>query len=98
MHSFPRCTRTDELQAYLGEWLLTRQRFGTDMPDNHLRTMFYNMLPDSVQTEVRKLPELDTLPKLVSHVQGELARFNDARLSMAQSNRLKTSLGHPLKN
>ena len=33
LHNFPRCPKTDELQAYIGEWLMARQRFGGDMPD-----------------------------------------------------------------
>ena len=48
LHAFPKCPRVDDLQHWLGQWQMTRQKYGADLPEMHLKQMFLNMLPDSV--------------------------------------------------
>ena len=60
--------------------------------------MFQNILPDHVLGEVRKQRELDTLPKQIIWVQGELSRFNDSRLSKWNMSKLVQQLKGAPKN
>ena len=54
--------------------------------------MFINILPPTVQREVREKPELTTLQKCIDHVLSDLGRINDAHLSKMHMERLKQSL------
>ena len=40
LHSFPQCPRIEDLQHWLGQWQMVRQKFGADLPEIHLRQMF----------------------------------------------------------
>ena len=54
--------------------------------------MFINILPPTVQKEVREKTELTTLQKCIDHVLSDLGRINDAHLSKMHMERLKQSL------
>ena len=98
LHSFPQCPSAADMQHYIGQWQITRQKFGAGLPDIHLRQMFLNMLPEKVAAEIREKKELVTLQQCIDHVLGDLGRFNDGRLAKVHAQRLKQNLAHGVKN
>ena len=56
----PACTKEDELQTHLGQWLQLRQKYGSDLPEDHLRLIFQNTLPVNVLADLRNHRDLDT--------------------------------------
>ena len=58
---FPQCTKEDALQANLGLWLQLRPKYGSDLPDDHLRLMFRNNFPADVLADIRKHRDLGAL-------------------------------------
>ena len=69
-----------------------KDAYGAGISDNHLRSMFINILPAAVQKEVREKPGLTTLQKCIDHVISDLGRLNDAQLSKLHLDRFKQSL------
>ena len=98
LHSFPQCPSAADLQHYIGQWQITRQKFGHGLPDIHLKQMFLNMLPDKVAAEIREKKELVTLQHCINHVLSDIGRFNDGRLAKVHAQRLKQNLAHGTKN
>ena len=96
--NFPKCAREDELQTHLGQWCQLRQKYGGDLPEEHVQLMFHNTLPDSVLAEVRKQRELVTLQQQVAWVYGELGRYTDSKLSKWNTRRLEQQLKVGPKN
>ena len=92
-HTFPQCTKVEELGFWIGKWIEVKEQYGKGMSDVHLRSRFLNMLPESVKKEVRETKGLDTLQLMINHVQGDLGRLNDHKLSKLHADRLKQSLG-----
>ena len=95
LHSFPQCDKIESLQLWVGKWQETKDLYGAGISDAHLRTMFLNVLPPTVQREIREKPELTTLHSCISHVLSDLGRLNDASLSKLHMERLKSSLHAP---
>ena len=95
---FPKCAREDEIQTHLGQWCQLRQKFGNDLPEEHVLLMFHNTLPDSVLAEVRKQRDLVTLNQQVAWVYGELGRYTDSKLSKWNTRRLEQQLKTGPKN
>ena len=89
---FPQCDKIDSLQFWVGKWTEMKDAYGVGISDMHLRSMFINILPPSVQKEVREKPGLITLQQCIDHVLCDLGRLNDAQLSKLHMDRLKQSL------
>ena len=81
LHSFPQCDKPENLQIYIGKWQEMKDTYGGGISDQHLKSMFLNILPPNVQKEVREKPELTTLQTCIDHVLSDLGRINDANLS-----------------
>ena len=94
LHSFPQCDKVESLQHWIGKWQEMKDTYGTGISDVHLKSMFINILPPSVQKEVREKPGLATLQQCIDHVLADLGRLNDVHLSKLHTERLKQSL-HP---
>lgn len=92
LHSFPQCTRVEDVQHWLGQWQMTRQRYGNDLPEAHLRQMFLNMLPDIVSSKLRERRDLSTLQQYIDEVTSDLGRLNDAKLAKIHMQRMSTAL------
>ena len=92
LHSFPQCPRVEDLQHWLGQWQMVRQKFGADLPEIHLRQMFLNMLPNSVSEKLRERKDLTTLQHYINEVDADLGRLNDARLAKIQAQRMTNAL------
>ena len=92
LHSFPKCDKMEALQFWVGKWQETKDMYGAGISDGHLRSMFINILPPTVQKEVRETPGLITLQSCINHVLGNIGRLNDAQLSKLHMERLKQSL------
>ena len=92
LHNFPQCDKVESLQFWIGKWQETKDMYGAGITDVHLRSMFINILPASVQKEIREKPELTTLQSCINHVLSDLGRLNDVSLSKLHSDRLKASL------
>ena len=92
-HTFPPCPKIEDLGFWVGKWIEVKDTYGKGMTDVHLRSRFLNILPESVKKDVRETKGLDTLAAMIAHVQGDLGRLNDSKLSKLHSDRLKQSLG-----
>ena len=68
LHAFPQCPSVGDLQHWVGQWQITRQRFGNDLPEIHLRQMFLNMLPPSVSEKLRERRDLRTLQDYINEI------------------------------
>ena len=95
---FPKCSRNDELQNHLAHWQKLRLKYGCGLPDDHLKLMFNNILPDHVINEIRQQRDLDTLQKQMNWVNSELSRYNDSRLSKWNRDKLVQQLRTGPKN
>ena len=89
--NFPKCTKDDELQNHLSSWNKLRLAYGEGLPDEHLKIMFRNILPDHVLSELKK-QNIDIAIKEYNWVMGELGRFNDTRLSKWNMSKLVQQL------
>ena len=92
LHSFPQCDKVENLQLWIGKWQEMKDAFGGGISEPHLKSMFVNILPPSVQKEIRERPGLSTLQSCIDHVMSDLGRINDAQLSKLHVERLKHSL------
>ena len=92
LHSFPQCPRIDDLQHWLGQWQMTRQKYGADLPETHLKQMFLNMLPSSVSEKLRERRDLTTLQQYINEIDMDLGRLNDAKLARIHAQRMSSSL------
>ena len=92
LHAFPKCPRVDDLQHWLGQWQMTRQKYGADLPEIHLKQMFLNMLPDPVAEKLRERRDLNTLQQYINEVDADLGRLNDAKLAKLHSQRMANAL------
>ena len=92
LHSFPQCDKMESLQLWVGKWQEMKDTFGGGISDVHLKSMFINILPSTVQREIREKPGLVTLQQCIDHVLADLGRLNDVQLSKLHTERLKQSL------
>ena len=92
LHSFPPCEKVDQLQFWVGKWQEMKDMYGAGISDAHLRSMFINILPESVRKDIREKPGLTTLQQCIDHVLADIGRLNDVQLSKMHSDRLKQSL------
>ena len=98
LHAFPQCPSLGDLQHWVGQWQITRQKFGQGLPEMHLRQMFLNMLPPAVAEKLRERKDISTLQEYINEINGDLGRLNDARLAKVNAQRMKTTLLHGAKN
>lgn len=98
LHSFPQCAKLEDLQNYIGLWQTTRMQYGQGIQDVHLRTMFLNMVPESVASDIRKRPELKTLQSCIKYVLGEIGRYNDNRLATIHAQKIHKAPTNGRKN
>ena len=92
LHAFPQCPRVEDLQHWLGQWQMTRQKFGAGLPEAHLKQMFLNMLPPSVSEKIRERRDLVTLQQYINEIDVDLGRLNDAKLAKIHAQRMTNSL------
>ena len=92
LHTFPKCDKVESLQFWIGKWNEVKEAYGSGISDAHLRSMFINILPPTVQKDVRENRDLNTLQRCIDHVLSDLGRLNDAQLSKMHSDRLRQSL------
>ena len=98
LHAFPPCPGVSDLQHWVGQWQISRRKFGNDLPEIHLRQMFLNMLPTAVAEKLRERRDLTSLQAYIDEVNGDLGRLNDARLAKVQAQRMKSTLHQGPKN
>jgi hypothetical protein len=92
LHGFPQCDKLENLQHWVGKWQEVKDMYGMGISEPHLKSMFINILPPTVQKEVREKADLTTLQKCIDHVLADLGRINDAQLSKLHLERFKQSL------
>ena len=66
--------------------------YGAGISDAHLRSMFINILPESVRKDIHEKPGFTTSQPCIDHVLADIGRLNDVQLSKMHSDRLKQSL------
>ena len=52
LHTFPQCEKVENLQHWIGKWTEVKDAYGQGVSDLHLRSMFINILPESVKRDV----------------------------------------------
>ena len=92
LHNFPKCDKPENLQFWVGKWSEVKDMYGSGISDAHLKSMFLNILPDSVNKDVREKPNLVSLQQCIDHVLSDVGRLNDVQLSKMHMDRLKQSL------
>ena len=92
LHAFPQCPRVEDLQHWLGQWQMTRQKFGAGLPEAHLKQMFLNMLPPSVSEKLRERRDLVSLQQYINEIDLDLGRLNDAKLAKIHAQRMSNAL------
>ena len=92
LHSFPQCPRAEDLQHWLGQWQMTRQKYGNDLPESHLKQMFLNMVPGSVAEKLRERKDLNTLQQYIDEINADLGRLNDTKLAKIHAQRMTAAL------
>ena len=97
LHTFPQCEKVENLQHWIGKWTEVKDAYGQGVSDLHLRSMFINILPESVKRDVREAKGLNNLQDYINHVTRDLGRLNDLKLSKLHADRLKHSL-HPSRS
>ena len=94
LHSFPQCTKVEDLGFWIGKWIEVKDQYGQCMSDIHLRSRLLTILPEAVKKDVRETKGIESLQLMINHVQKDLGRLNDLKLSMfgfmrARSHRLE---------
>ena len=92
LHSFPACDKTDDLNDWLEMWNKCRLRYGSYLPDEHLKVMLEEKLPVSVAKDLREQRHLHTLDQCLDYLWGEITRLNDVKIANLHSTRLKQML------
>ena len=53
-HAFPKCENPEHIPQFLGLWEKLRREHGHGLPEEHLKPMLLNFLPESTASDVRK--------------------------------------------
>ena len=96
-HNFPKCSRPENLQLHLGEWQNARLKFGQGIPDEHLKCMLMNTIPDSVAADIRKRVDIVTFQQVVNFIMTEVATYNDERLAKLQASKMSKLMNSTTK-
>ena len=91
--NFPKCSSLEGIQSHVGEWQLNRMKFGSGIPDGHLRLMFLGTLPEQVVADIKRRIDLVSTQQCVNYVIEQLGTYNDKRLASHQASKLQKSLG-----
>ena len=77
---------------------MVKNQHGSGLPDEHLRSMFLNMLPEKVQAELVHRPELKTLQQTIDYVLLDLHRWSDRSIARVHEQHLNANLHTGPKN
>ena len=79
--AFPKCDKASELRIHLGQWIEMKNKYGMGLPEDHLISMFHNVLPDEIKDDVKKQRDLTgLLQKQIDHVMASIDDFTEDRL------------------
>ena len=78
--NFAKCIKDEELHHNLAHWPRLRLAYGNGLPDEFLRQMIRDILPEYVLNELR-MQHLGTTQKEYNWVAAELGRLNDYCIS-----------------
>ena len=59
-HAFPKCENPEHIPQFLGLWEKLRRAHGQTLPEEHLKPMLLNFLPDATAADVRKNARVTT--------------------------------------
>ena len=57
LHTFPQCTKVEDLGFWMGKRLEMKEAYGHGMSDIHLRSRFLSILPEAVKKDVLRMFE-----------------------------------------
>ena len=90
---FPKCERAIDLRVHLGQWLKLKQKYGGNLPQDHLILMFQRILPDDVRENLKLQRDMkEDLQRQIDHVLGELGTSIDHTLSKWNISKLNKAL------
>ena len=84
--------RQDLMARYIGTWQQVKNTYGSGLPDEHLRSMVLNMLPERVQNDLVHRTELKTLQQMIDFVLLDIKRWQDQTVARAHVHHLGHSL------
>ena len=97
--AFPKCNNASELRIHLGQWIEMKQKYGIGLPEDHLISMFHNILPDDVKEDVKKQRDIiGSLQRQIEHVMEKIDTFTEDRLSRWNLTKLQSQLKSKQKN
>ena len=97
--SFPRCDKSAELPINLGQWVGLKNKYGLNLPEEHLISMFWEILPVDVRDDLKKQRDLQgNLQRQIDHVYVALDTHMDEPLSRWNLSKLQSQLKAKSKN
>ena len=92
-HTFPKCSKPDRLQMHVGEWQVQRMKWGIGISDAQLKIMLVSTLPDAIQADIRRRPEVQTLRNVLDYIAIEVSNLRDEQMLKLQSQRMSQHAG-----
>ena len=88
----PRCQSVTDLTSHVDQWWGECQEHAADWPAELLFEMFMQMLPQDVETEMRRIKDIATIQQAYAYIQAEQGRLNSERLARVHEQRRKQEL------
>ena len=97
--AFPRCTNLAELEPHLKQWVALKNKYGRELPEDHLISMLWNVIPESMKEDIKKQKHLTgKLNDQTTWVFAEIAERTDNKLSRWNLSKLQQQLKPKTRN
>jgi hypothetical protein len=97
--AFPRCSDIATLEPHLKQWISLRNKYGAHLPEEHLISMFWNIIPEHMREEIKRQKHLTgQLQPQIDWVFSEISERSDATLSKWNLAKLHQQLKPHSKN
>ena len=97
--AFPRCDNLAHLEPHLKQWIQLKNKFGRELPEDHLIGMFGQVIPEALKEEIKNQRHLTgNLPAQISWVFTEIAERTDDKLSRWNLAKLQGQLKPQTRN
>ena len=96
-HAFPKCHHPDNIPQYLGLWERLRREHGQNLPEEHLKPMLLNFLPESTAADVRKNCRADdgsppSTEDIIQYLKTDFHRLTDESVASTYKAKLFSTL------
>ena len=92
--NFPNAPKADRLHDYIGQWVVLKDKYASDIPEKYLKDKFMSMLPDEVATDLRRRHGFETLglQAVIDKTTSNIHRYNDDKLAKLYNQSIKDIL------